>query len=470
MHVTLITEGTYPITLGGVSLWVHQLIESNPDIDFSVVAIVSTKEPISRFNRPPNLKDIVYVHVPYKINEFKDIKNQKDYDELAEHFVLLHRYIKEFKFKEAYLELAKIYPIFSEAPVKIWQHKLLWAFFEELYKKEAPNVPFFKWLTYWKNSHVPLLSLLATKIPQADVYHATNSGYPGFAAILGNIAYGGRTLVTDHGLFIREFRMRINSMQIDDVEKKFWIRTGVTLSIMNYNLFDLVTAVCNFNKKWVVENVGIPEHKIRVVYNGVDTDYFRPLLIPRDPYLVGTIARVYDLKNIKDFIKAAKYVVKEVPEAKFVVIGPIDDPVYWEECNRLVNMLGLKEKFQFLGPTTNTLFWYNSLAVFVLSSASEGFPLTTIEAMACGTPVIVTDVGGAAEAVGECGFVVPPFDPKALGEKIAWMLKNQDEREKMGVCARERAEKYFSKKKFSKEFRRIYRSLAKKKRVRLYTT
>ncbi|MGQ4833991.1 MAG: GT4 family glycosyltransferase PelF [Candidatus Asgardarchaeia archaeon] len=465
MHVVLIAEGTYPITLGGVSLWIHQLIESNPDIDFSVISIVSTKEPISKFSKPSNLKEIIYVPVPHKLEEFKDIKNQKDYDALAEYFILFHRYLNEFKFKDAYLTLAKIYPIFSREPVKIWQHKLLWQFFEEMYKKDNVRIPFFKWLTFWKNAHAPLLSILATKLPKADVFHATNSGYPGLAAILGNIAYGARTLVTDHGLFIKEFRMRINSSPIDDVEKKFWIRTGVTLSIMNYNLFDLVTAVCKYNKKWVIENVGIPKDKIIVIYNGIDTNYFRPLLIPRDPYLVGTIARVYDLKNIKDFIKAAKYVVKEVPEAKFVVIGPIDDPVYWEECNRLVEMLDLKEKFQFLGPTTNTLFWYNSLAVFVLSSASEGFPLTTIEAMACGTPVIVTDVGGAAEAVGKCGFVVPPFNPRALGEKIAWMLKHQDERAKMGICARERAEKYFSKKRFANEYRKIYKLLSRKYRA-----
>ncbi|MCD6514518.1 MAG: GT4 family glycosyltransferase PelF [Candidatus Odinarchaeota archaeon] len=465
MRVAIITEGTYPTTLGGVSYWVHNLIDGMPDIEFVVVAIVPTKEPTIRFAKPPNLKEIIFVPVPHKLEEFSDIEKTDLVDEMVEEIIQFHKNIKNFKFVEAYKNLKKVYPIFLDNPMKIWRHKLLWKFLEEYYKKINPKTAFFKWLVSWKNTHAPLLSLLATKMPEADVYHATNSGYPGLAALLGKILYGGRTLVTDHGLFIRELRIRIESSLLDKIEKLLWIRTGVSISIMNYHLFDLVTTVCEFNKRWVIENVGIPAKKIKVVYNGIDTDYFRPLLVPRDPYLVGTIARVYDIKNIKDFIKAAKYVVKRVPEAKFVVIGPVDDPVYWDECNRLVEMLDLKEKFQFIGPTTNTLFWYNSISVFVLSSASEGFPLSTIEAMACGTPVIVTDVGGAGEAVGKCGFVVPPYNPRKLGEKIVWLLTHQKEREQMGLCARERAVKYFSQKKFIREFKKIYTTLARKERV-----
>ena len=459
VHVCIITEGTYPITLGGVGLWVHTLIKNMPDIEFTVVALVPKEKTTPVLEIPKNVKKIIYVPFPMPEKALKVVPESEIPDEIPMHLIEFHKNISKHKIIKAGKYLKELYSFFSEHPIKLWSHKLVWQFLEKVYSVNKVEEPFFQWLVHWKNAHAPLLTILSTKIPKADLYHATNAGYAGLVATLAKLIYSKPAMITDHGIYIREIRSRVSQSSMSPVEKRFWIKTSVSINILNYMLVDKITTVCKYNKKWVIENVGVPADKIEVIYNGVDINYFRPLLIPRDPNLVGTVARVYGLKDIKNFIKAAKHVVNRVPDAKFVVVGSIADPSYWEECNRLVHLLKLEDKFQFVGRSTNPVFWYNSLSLFVLSSASEGFPLSTIEAMACGTPAIVTNVGGAGEAVGSCGFVVEPYNPKALGEKITWCLTHNEELEKLRQCARERAVKMFSLEKVVQKFKRVYINL-----------
>ena len=456
VHVCIITEGTYPISLGGVGLWVHTLIKSMPDIEFTVVALVPKEKTTPVIEIPKNVKKIIYVPFPMPDEKLKVVPESEIPDEIPKHLIEFHKNIALQKHYTAGKHLRKLYKYLVEHHVKIWRHKLVWQFLEKVYLANKVEEPFFQWLVAWKNAHSPLLTILSTKIPKADLYHATNAGYAGLVATLAKLLYSKPAIITDHGIYIREIRTRVSESSMSPTEKRFWIKTSVSVNILNYMLADKITTVCKYNKKWVIENVGVPPDKIEVIYNGVDTNYFRPLLIPRDPNLVGTVARVYGLKDIKNFIKAARYVVNHVPDAKFVVVGSIADPTYWEECNRLVHLLNLEDKFQFVGKSTNPVFWYNSLSIFVLSSASEGFPLSTIEAMACGTPAIVTNVGGAGEAVGDCGFVVEPYNPKALGEKIAWCLTHKEELESLRTCSRERAVKMFSLDKAVKKFKNVY--------------
>ncbi|MHA1860320.1 MAG: GT4 family glycosyltransferase PelF [Candidatus Asgardarchaeia archaeon] len=457
MRVCMIAEGTYPVSMGGVATWIHTIIENMPDIEFSVVSLVPSKEVISKFSKTKNLKEMIYVQIPESDGIYENPKNDKKEKKFVKNLSTFHDFLEELNFESIIEYLKGIYSDFATDPRKFWKSKYGFEFLEKVYKENYSKEPFYKWLVAWKNSHAPIFSILKEKIPEADVYHASNSGLAGFVAILGGMMYNKPVIITDHGIYIRELRMRLR--EVNSLNERMFLKVMVKLSIVNYFLSNLITVVCNYNKNWISQYIGVPPNKISVVYNGIDTNYFRPLLIPREKYLVGTVAVVHSLKNVKDFIKAAGIVAKKIPEAKFVVIGPIRDKVYWDECERLINLLGLEGKFQFLGPSSNTLFWYNSMRVFVLSSASEAFPISTIEAMACGTPVVVTDVGGAAEAVDGCGFVVPPFRPRELAEMIIWLLTHEEEYEEMSIRARERAVKMFSKEVFIKNMREIYESV-----------
>ena len=127
------------------------------------------------------------------------------------------------------------------------------------------------------------------------------------------------------------------------------------------------------------------------------------------------------------------------PEARFVVVGDARAPDYAAELRAAAARLGLDGALCWAGPCDDMPTAYNALDVLVLSSMSESFPNAVGEAMACGIPCVVTDVGDAAELVGETGYVVPRQDPLRLGEAIAALLERPvAQREMLGVAARNR--------------------------------
>ncbi len=98
--------------------------------------------------------------------------------------------------------------------------------------------------------------------------------------------------------------------------------------------------------------------------------------------------------------------------------------------------------------------------VVVLSSISEGFPYTVIEAMTCGRPCVATDVGGVAEAVAETGVVVPPRDPAAMADACVQLLEDPALRTRLGTAARARVLTYFTVDQAINTFGELYRGLA----------
>jgi glycosyltransferase involved in cell wall biosynthesis len=115
-------------------------------------------------------------------------------------------------------------------------------------------------------------------------------------------------------------------------------------------------------------------------------------------------------------------------------------------CKQLAIQLGINNRIIFTGPLHNINQVLNETDIFVLPSSFEAFPRSIIEAMAAGLPVIATDVGGNSEAVENnvSGLIVPPEDPITLAGKIQLLVQNSNLRSKMGIEARNRAEKHFS--------------------------
>lgn len=184
-------------------------------------------------------------------------------------------------------------------------------------------------------------------------------------------------------------------------------------------------------------------HKTRIVYGGYNTRMFYPRDVLRERRAIFT-GRLIPFKGIN-------YLVEGVdPEIELRLIGRPYDPRYYDLLKKLAE--GKRVLFQ-TGLTQEELaVEYSSAMVNVLPSVhtdvygsyyrkSEIMGLVLLEAMACGTPVLVTRVGGMPEFVpeGEVGFIVPPNDPAALGERIRFMHENPDLVERMGRAAREHA-------------------------------
>lgn len=182
---------------------------------------------------------------------------------------------------------------------------------------------------------------------------------------------------------------------------------------------------------------GFPREKTLVIPNGFDTEVFKPDReageklrgewgVPAQAKLVGIIGRLDPMKDQRNFLQAAALVSRSTDDARsaavsegvrFVCVGngPAD---YRKELKRLASDLGLAEELIWQDATTAVSAVYNALDVLVSASRAEGLPNVVGEAMACGVPCVVTDVGDSALLVGDCGIVVPSQDPAALAAGI----------------------------------------------------
>jgi glycosyltransferase involved in cell wall biosynthesis len=205
----------------------------------------------------------------------------------------------------------------------------------------------------------------------------------------------------------------------------------------------------------------IDPSRLRVVHNGAppcredlgldqELERFRA-----EGPLAASLCVLREQKTVDVFLDAAPGILARVPEARLAVIG--DGPLR-EALVAHAARLGLDHRlrfFPFRGPPPRQLA---SIDVFVLSSGWEAFPISIVEAMACGVPQVATAVGGVPEAVdeGETGYLCPPGDREALAERVAALLADAPLRERMSAASRDRFEHNFSLEKMVAKIAAVY--------------
>lgn len=206
---------------------------------------------------------------------------------------------------------------------------------------------------------------------------------------------------------------------------------------------------CSYRARSVHEGIGYHKGKINVIPNGFELDRFIPdatarasfrreLGLPLDCKLVGLVARFDPQKNHLGFIDAAAEVVRHCPDTYFVLAGKDVDHTNGELC-AAISERGLVGRMYLLGRRDDVPRLMSALDVLASSSFGEAFPNVLGEAMACGVPCVVTDVGDSAEIVGDTGCVVAPEDMRALGQQLARILQlPSEERHQLGLKARQR--------------------------------
>ena len=178
---------------------------------------------------------------------------------------------------------------------------------------------------------------------------------------------------------------------------------------------------------------GFPKEKMTVIPNGIDTERFKPDAAARqriraawgvaeNEILIGLVARLDPIKDHPTFLRAAALLARERSDVRFVCVG--DGPEsYQAECHRLASELGLDGRLIWAGACHDMPAVCNALDIASSSSSyGEGFSNTIAEAMACGVPCVVTDVGDSALIVDGAGEIVPPAMPDALCEGFRVML------------------------------------------------
>jgi len=217
-----------------------------------------------------------------------------------------------------------------------------------------------------------------------------------------------------------------------------------------------IVAVSRASAEAIVDEFRVPSGRIRVVYNGIDTDRFHPL-----PGVSRVTGRIVFVGNLADRNKGAVYLLRALallrPPAHLTAIGAGASPPEWVEA--VIADLGIAGRVTFeaqLSPR-ELVPRYASAQVAVSPSLFEGFGFPAGEAMACGLPVVAARGGALPEVVGDAGLLVPPRDPAALAQALERLLGDAALRERLGRAARERAIEHFRWERAARETAEVYR-------------
>ncbi|MEV4743758.1 GT4 family glycosyltransferase PelF [Streptomyces sp. NPDC049555] len=464
--VTLLTEGTYPHSHGGVSVWCDQLVQGMPDIDFRVIAVTGTGRESLAWQLPDHVRAVQALPLwgPPPPGRAPRGRALRRFLTAYEQFLLAlldpahaHHFSRSFHRLAEYASDGTLFPALrGEAAARLLAR--LW------------NRPHLATAAARPTLHDALaatdllehaLRPLAAEVPDQGITHAVSGGLATLPGLVAHHRHGTPFLLTEHGIYLRERYLGFRAEPYRWPVKALMLGLFRLLAIEGYRCAALVTPGNRYNRRWE-EHGGTPPERIRTVYNGVDPSAFPPAGPEPEVPTLSWAGRVDPIKGLETLIRAFALVRAEIPEARLRLFGgtPRGGEGYRTACEALAVELGVGEAVVFEGRVEDIRDAYAAGNVVMLSSISEGFPFTLIEAMSCGRATVSTDVGGVREAVGECGLVVPPRDPEAMARAALDLLRDPDRRARMGEAARLRVIEQFTLRQTIDAFRAIYHDLS----------
>lgn len=237
-----------------------------------------------------------------------------------------------------------------------------------------------------------------------------------------------------------------------------WMRPLLRLTD---RIADCVVVNCHAMERHLIEQEGVPAAKIRLCYNGIDLDRFRPAGRPRPEPLrdaaltVGVVCALRPEKDLLTLAEGFARAWRERPEMRLVVVG--DGPEREPLERRLVE-LGAREAAHLEPATADVTLWLRGIDIFVLPSKSEALSNALMEAMACGCVGVASAVGGNPELIveGRNGMIFPPGDAGALSGCLLRLAADNEARRRMAEAALRRMETGFSLAAASRRMEEIY--------------
>ncbi|SHE78567.1 Glycosyltransferase involved in cell wall bisynthesis [Microbulbifer donghaiensis] len=206
-----------------------------------------------------------------------------------------------------------------------------------------------------------------------------------------------------------------------------------------------IVTVSRQSERDIIEQFGVDPRDIHLIYNGIDTEVFRPQPhIERLPLRVMTTASAdQPLKGLRFLLNAMAELREQFPGLELLVVGRLQEGGATEQ---LLSRLQLQDRVKFVSGISNQQLveYYAQASVVVCPSLYEGFGLPAGEAMACGVPVISSDGGALPEVVGDAGIVVPAGDGKALARALQTLLTDEAQRAQLAEKGRARILQQFS--------------------------
>lgn len=476
MKVCIVAEGCYPYVVGGVSSWVHSLIQQFPNIEFTLAAIIADRSMSGQFayHLPENLTEVREIY----LNDYLWMDGRKK-----------HRMKKVSLNDEEYQALRSlvlgqdvnwsvIFRMFQKKHISIEGLLMGKEFLEitkEVYNLCHNNIVFSDYLWTLRSIYLPLGFALQFQPAKADLYHCVATGYSGIIGSMAKELYGSRLVVSEHGIYTREREEEIiKAKWVQGVYKDFWIRQFRKLSVCAYEYADLVTSLFENARELQIE-LGCPRVKTAVTPNGIPVEAFQniPQKDPEDPGIhVGAILRVTPIKDVMTLISAFYYAKKKDPRLKLWIMGPADEEEdYARECYDMVERLKIKDVV-FTG-RIQTKEYIGKMDMLILTSISEGQPMIILEGFAAKKPVIATNVGncegllyGENDSYGPAGILVPVMNIGKISNAIVELASDKEKREAMGENGYRRVLGKYQIQDMRETYEKIYRDMADKNGVK----
>jgi glycosyltransferase involved in cell wall biosynthesis len=480
VRVLFLVSGVYPHYMGGVSTWADQLVRGLTEHEFHIVSVVSNPHVEVRYPLPGNVTGLTTVplwgserpeeYLPGSLPNtlrrvagtragairrsflpafetfFREASRGAPHpDRLGEALYAIHVFLREHDLQTT-----------VRSPV-------LW----DAYRTLIAEDPLLSTLDLYEAVNLlrtlaRYLRILVVQPPSADLAHAAIASVAGLVGVIAHLERGTRNLLTEHGIYIRERLLDLLNQPLSAPAKVFWQNFHTSLARLNYHYAERIVPVCEFNSRWETR-LGVPAAKVQVVPNGVDGARFRPMVLDGagDGRTIVAVIRVDRLKDTMNLIQSMRHVHAVRPDVRCLIYGPAPDADYARLCVRERARLGLDGCIDFRGFTREPEIAYNLGDVVVMSSISEGFPFALLEGMASGRAVVATDVGGIGEALGDAGLLVPPRQPKALGDAILRLLGDPALRQELGRRGRDRALRQYDVGGFIDAYRSVYQDVGR---------
>jgi glycosyltransferase involved in cell wall biosynthesis len=479
MDITLVTEGTYPHSFGGVSVWCDQLVQNMPEHRFTVTAIVGSGSEKVVWDLPRNAS-----LVPVALWGDAPVKRTSRRTKAS--VLRLYRRLLDVLLADpdapASSPRAARPEEFGDILRRMFELAGGAQLTDVLGGQDAIAAVMDAWLLRRHEAGhrvlpsvydaVTAVSLLEHALrplfrpaPKADLTHAVTNGLAVLVGLAAKWTHGTPLIVTEHGVYLRERYLEYAKAGYSWPVKSLLLGFQRALCTEGYRAADLITPGNRYNQRWELR-LGAGADQLQTVYNGVDPAHF-PLAGPEPEVpTISWAGRIDPIKDLETLLRAFALVRREIPEARLRMFGGGDEQ-YRARCERLLEGLGLQGAATFEGRIDDIQDAYAAGHVVALSSISEGFPYTLIEAMTAGRATVSTDVGGVTEAVGDTGLVVPPRDPEAMAAACVALLRDETARRRLGAAARQRALELFTVEQAIDAFQLIYTGVAAGRPVEL---
>jgi glycosyltransferase involved in cell wall biosynthesis len=289
--------------------------------------------------------------------------------------------------------------------------------------------------------------------------HTAKAGAVGrIAALLAGSARPPVVVHTFHGHVLRGYFSPARARAFQHIERMLARRSDALIAVSPEVRDDLVELGVAPAEKIVVVRLGLDLDRRLSADASARAAVRAELGIPDDGFLIGWLGRMTEIKRVDDLLAACSQLRAKGVDAYLALVG--DGPLR-DELKGKAEALGIADRTRFVGFRESVGELYAAFDVVALTSANEGTPVTVIEALACGLPVVATDVGGVSDVVqdGRSGFLVPAHDVTAVAERLEQLAGDPKLRSVMGEAGRAFVVPRYSVPRLVEDIDRLYRAL-----------